>query len=635
MTSAFQESLFLPEYKSDWKPPTDFPRWWGAKSVTIDCETRDPELSDKGPGWHKKDGGEVVGIGIEVDGDSRYYPIAHHAGGNLDPDSVLRWVADVAKADSEKVFHNASYDIGWLKHAGVKVSGTIFDTQIGAALLDEYRYGYSLDHCAFDYAGIRKDETELFEAAKLFGIKPEPIEVKSNIWRLPAQAVGYYGEGDVTATRALANKLRPLLKDQRLTELFQLECELVPYLVKMRQRGVLIDQDAAAQLKIQLSQALIAGHKQQESDWGRIVGPKSNAKIASVCQQHHIDYPLTAEGNPSFVKDWLAVQTHPFLVQIRELREIQTYQSLLNSIIYQYMTPEGRVHCQFHNMKSDEGGTVTGRFSSSLPSLQQVPKHDPVWGKAFRALFTAEPGARWLSADYSQQEYKLIVHYSRKLRLEGAKQATQMYEKKGANFHQIVADMMGQPDEYDKMKNVNFASAYGAGKGKVGAMVGVSEDEAADLLVEYHKKVPFVGKLQEACANKAASRGWIRTIGGRLCRFPYWEPMNARRMDPLPTPIRSRDEAVKAWGNRIVRAWLHKSMNKLIQAGGADITKKAMLECCKAGWLPSLTVHDELDGPVTKRSQCVRIQEIMEHTTPTRPGMVAEIGVGKNWAEAH
>ena len=638
MTSGFQESLFLPEPTGDWRPPTDFPRWWEAKSVTIDCETRDPHLRTKGAGWHlpNNEGGEVVGIAVECEGDARYYPIAHHGGGNLDKDMVLRWLRDVARSDGEKVFHHGVYDMGWLGASGVPVSGPVWDTMYAAPLLDEHRFSYSLDSLAMDYAGIGKHDGPLKEAALNYGIKSSiKEEMDSNIWRMHAYDVGLYGEGDVLATRALANAQRPLIKKQGLSSVMKMECELIPCMIAMRKLGVRVDQDAATLLRAQLSNALIAGHRAQQAKWGKIVNPKSADEIVYMCNKLGLSYPTTNKGNPSFVKDWLAVQTHPFLVQIHELRQIRSMQSLLESIVYQYMTPDGRIHCNFNQLKSDDGGTVSGRFSSSGPNLQQIPFRHPIWGPAFRALFIPEHGARWASLDYSQQEYRLIVHYAYLLRLVGAKRAARLYAKAGADFHQIVADLLGRPDERTRMKNLNFGLAYGMGEYLLSVQLGISLEEARPLIAEYHEKAPFMKKLTQACSNKAASHGFVRTLGGRKCRFPWWEPMNAHRMDDPPMPIKSREEAQRLWGGRIQRAYLHKAMNRVIQGGGADVFKRALLELYRAGLTPALVVHDEADGSVTRASQVRHMKEIMEETTITSPAMVVDAGHGKNWSEAH
>ena len=634
MTAGFQESLFTPKPETDWRPPTTFPRWWEAPSVTIDLETRDPVLKEKGSGWHLKDGGEVVGIGIGVPGDHRYYPIAHHAGGNMDRTMVLRWVQRVARSNGEKVFHHGVYDMGWLGHLGIKVHGPVWDTQYAAPLLDEHRLSYSLDNTAMDYAGIRKSTGELEEACKRYGYSLDH-GVGPHIWKIHGWEVGAYGVGDIAATEALANAQRPLIEREGLSDVMQLECDLIPCMIEMRKQGVLIDQDAAARLRIELGQALVRGYEVQRAKWGRAVNPKSGDEIAAMCDRLDIQYETTDAGNPSFLKDWLAAQLHPFLMDIHELRQIRSMQSLLESIVYQYLTPAGRIHCNFNQLRSDDGGTISGRFSSSLPNLQQIPFRHPVWGPRFRSLFLPEPGTRWYSADYSQQEYRLIVDYSCQLRLPGAARAAKLYAQEGADFHQIVADMLGRPDERERCKKLNFGMGYGMGPSKLAKSLGISLEAALPLIKEYHEKAPFIKKLTKACANRAARHGFVRTISGRRCRFPWWEPIGARRMRPRPVPIKSREQAQRKWGRQLQRAFLHKAMNRVIQGGGADIFKRALLELYRAKLTPSLIVHDEANGSATKRSQVNMTKEIMEHTTKTAPAMVVDVGVGKNWSEAH
>ena len=158
---------------------------------------------------------------------------------------------------------------------------------------------------------------------------------------------------------------------------------------------------------------------------------------------------------------------------------------------------------------------------------------------------------------------------------------------------------------------------------------------ARPILSQYHEHAPFIKKLTQAISNVAAKRGYVKTIGGRRCRFNEWEPMNSHRMDPRPRPVKSREEAIEKWGQRVQRAWLHKACNRVIQGSGADITKPAMLSLYEAGIVPSLQVHDELDICVDNDRQPSYIKEVMEHTIETSPAMVVDVSLGDNWAEAH
>jgi len=623
--------LFRPTVHSDWSPPDTFPRLWNAKSITVDTETYDKDLSTRGPGWFRKDGGRVVGIALECDGWTGYYPVAHEGGGNLDEQGVGAWLRDCLGTNGpEKVFHNEEYDRGWLKHFGVIVRGACRDTLKGAPLLDENRLVYALGSFA-DWTGVGKNEETLEATARQWGVDP-----KADLWQLPAAAVGHYAEQDVVATRALWQHEEPRLREQDLWPVFELESALAPVLMTMKENGVRIDLDAADRLRLRLSRDYVAMVEQQIRTWGRRVEPKSADSIAGMCKELGIDYQRTRTGRPSFTKFWLDAHSHPFIKQINELRRMRTMQSLLKGIIYDYEI-NGRIHANFNALRSDEGGTVSGRFSSSLPNLQQVPYRDPTWGPLFRSLFLPEHGEKWCSADYSQQEYRLIVHYALLLRLPGAREAAQAYEEEGADFHQIVADMLGLPNERTRCKNLNFGLAYCMGPPALAAQLGVTLEEALPLIDRYHERAPFVRGLTRACSNRAEARGYVRTIAGRRCRFDLWEPAySQQRGNGARPPALPRAQAERVYANApLRRAFLHKAMNRVIQGSGADITKRAMVEAHRQGARSLLQVHDELDFSIRAQAEAGMLEEIMSNTTKTYPAMKAEVGIGRSWGEAH
>jgi len=621
---------------SKWLPPVSFPRLWEAKSVTIDTETRDPRLDTWGPAWHKKESDAyMVGVSVEADGWVGYYPLAHANGNNMDNKIVLRWLSKVLKADNEKVFHNASYDLGWLSHSGLtQIGGTIFDTAAAAPLLDEHRLSYSLENLCQDFLGQGKVETWLQQRARELGLDP-----KADLWQLPPQDVGMYAEGDVIQTRALAEHLRPLLAEQNLTDLMSLECRLIPGLVRTRLKGVCVDVEAAERLRLKLGKDAEKLAHEHRKEFGKYTNPNSNVEIAAVCHRLGISHPYTKEGNPSFVKEWLESHKHPLFKSIRMMRQLATMRGLLKSIVYDY-NYNGRIHCSLNQLRGDkEGsikGTVSGRFSSSHPNLQQVPERDPFWGPLFRSLFIPSKGKRWISADYAEQEYRLIVHFALLLRLPGAKEAAAAYRVAGASFHQMVADLLGRPKERKLCKQLNFGMAYGMGEGLLAASLALTLEAARPLLTLYHDKAPFIRDLRDACSNRAEAAGYVHTILKRRCRFPLWERRTyGKGQDEVYEAPLPREEALKKWGNRVRRAWLHKAMNRVIQGGGADITKASMAACYDAGIDPLLQVHDELDFESDSPDESDKVKEIMQDTVPTDPHMVVDVGIGDNWAEAH
>ena len=149
------------------------------------------------------------------------------------PEQVKNYIKEVCALPCAKIFHNAQYDVGWLKASGFKVNGQIIDTMIAAALIDENRYQYSLNSLAMDYLGELKAETDLRQAAEEHG-----LDAKAEMWKLPAEYVGHYAEQDARLTLLLWQRFKQEIITQSLTTIWDLESKLLPTLIKMRQRGV-------------------------------------------------------------------------------------------------------------------------------------------------------------------------------------------------------------------------------------------------------------------------------------------------------------------------------------------------------------------------------------------------------------
>jgi DNA polymerase I-like protein with 3'-5' exonuclease and polymerase domains len=177
----------------EWNCPDHFPDLSKAKYIAIDLETRDPDLKTRGSGAVIGNG-EIIGIAVAIEGWSGYYPIGHREG-NLDKRIVLEWFKEVCATDAVKIFHNAMYDVCWIKAYNIPIRGMIVDTMVMASLIDENRLWYSLNSIAFDYLGAVKDEKALKDAAEKAG-----VDAKSEMYKLPAMYVGGYAEKDAELT---------------------------------------------------------------------------------------------------------------------------------------------------------------------------------------------------------------------------------------------------------------------------------------------------------------------------------------------------------------------------------------------------------------------------------------------------
>jgi len=609
------------EAQTEWVKPEEFPDLRQADTIAIDLETWDPDLKSKGSG-SVINNGKVVGIAA-VDGYSGYFPFDHEGGGNLEKSKVIQWFKDVCECPADKVFHNAMYDVCWIRKMGIKINGRIVDTMIAASLVNENRFRFDLNSLGWDYCGKGKNETELKAAANEWGVNP-----KADMWKLPSMYVGNYAERDAELTLDLWKVMQKELSDQDLGSIFELETDLFPCLVDMRFLGVKVDVSKAHELKRQLTlqeEMLLHKIKKETGIDTQIWAARS---IAKVFDKLKLPYERTLKTKaPSFTKNFLSSHEHPLVKMIAEIREInKAHTTFIDTIIrYEHL---GRIHADINQIRSDSGGTVTGRFSYSNPNLQQIPARNKDLGPLIRSLFVPESGCEWGCFDYNQQEPRLVVHYASLDQDASVFNVKNAYTEGDADFHTIVAKMADIPRL--QAKTINLGLFYGMGKAKLQAELGVSKEKAEELFSVYHTRVPFVKSLMKSVSNRAQHRGQIRTLLGRLCRFHLWEPNSFGMHKALPFK-----EAVQEHGPGIRRAYTYKALNKLIQGSAADMTKKCMLELYKEGIIPHIQIHDELDISVENDKQAKRITEIMESAVDLEIPNKVDYESGKNWGDIH
>tara|TARA_R100001440_G_scaffold550_1_gene1616 strand:+ start:1437 stop:3290 length:1854 start_codon:yes stop_codon:yes gene_type:complete len=611
-----QKPMFSPQV--EWTPPETFPNLLNYDEIAIDLETKDPELKNMGSG-SVTGRGEIVGIAIAVEGWSGYYPIAHGGGGNMDKDRVMKWFADVLNTPAIKIFHNAMYDVCFIRSVGLKINGPIVDTMIAGSLVDENRFRYDLGSMGRDYLGRGKNEAVLKETAELWGVDP-----KSEMYKLPAIYVGEYAERDAEMTLELWQKMKQEIEHQDIKSIFDLETELFPCLVDMRFLGVRVNTEAAFALKNKLveeeKECLLKVKKQTGVD----VQIWAARSIEQVFQKLALSYDRTIKTNsPSFTKNFLQNHPHPLVKIIARAREInKAHTTFIDTIIKH--THKGRIHAEINQLRSDSGGTVTGRFSYANPNLQQIPARNKELGPQIRSLFIPEEGMKWGVFDYSQQEPRLVVHYAALQNLYGVGDVLDAYNDSNVDFHQIVADMAEIPRS--QAKTINLGLFYGMGKNKLQAELGINKEKADGLFRQYHSRVPFVKQLMDNVSSRAQNRGQIRTLLGRLCRFHLWEPNQFGIHKPLP-----HADALTEHGPGIKRAYTYKALNRLIQGSAADMTKRAMIDLHKEGITPHIQVHDELDISVTNDLEANRIKDIMENAVELEVPNKVDYESGDNW----
>ena len=611
------------EVKAEWLHPTETPSMKGRDVVAIDLETCDTDLKKMGPGWPRKVG-DVIGIAISSGDFTAYYPIAHEGGGNMDRSIIVEYIKEICEDESiQKVFHNAQYDIGWLSVLNIEVKGYIHDTMIAAALLNENRYSFTLNSMVAEYLGEFKNESLLKAKAEELGIDP-----KAEMYKLPAEFVGEYAEADAKLTWRLHERLITEIEKEDLHRVYDMECRLIRVIFNMTKRGVRVDMDRAYDLKKKLNIKEKKYLKRIRDITGSDVQVWAARSVAQAFDNVNLEYPRTKLGAPSFTQTFLDTHAHELPRMITKARVLNKLQGTFVDGIHKYIS-NGRLHAHINQIRGDSGGTVTGRFSMYAPNLQQMPIRNE-FGSELRKIFIPEQGEYWLSADYSQQEPRILTHFAVLNKNEGATEVQEAFVK-GLDFHKQTAEMAGIDRKL--AKTIGLGVMYGMGYKKMAVDLDIAPIEAKEMLKEFRSKVPFMQGMLEAVMNRANQVGSIRTYLGRRCKFDLFEPA---WYDPgvfhkaLP-----HDEATTKWGGAIKRAGTYKALNRLIQGTAADQTKKAMVDIYeKLGVIPLIQVHDELNCSVKSDKDAKEIKNIMETCIDLKVPSNVDYKIKDNWGDA-
>lgn len=652
-----QLPLFVPD--SDWKTPLELPDLSQEVEVAIDTETRDSRLAkDMGPGFFQYERGNpntgfICGISVAWRENSIYIPLRHPETKCFDLGIVHNWLKSLRSQDQTRfVFHNFQYDWGWIQAVfGLKPPALLDDTIAMASMVDENQFEFDLDSLCKWQNLPGKDERLMDEAAAAYNAKG-----KENLWRLPGRYVGPYAEQDALSTLKLAKKLRPLLSAEHLDEAYQIERDLFPITLAMKQRGVKVNVDRAEKLAKSISancEVLLSKLSKDVGSKITIKEIRQNKWLVEQFTKRGIQIFRTAAGNPSFSKEIMMSHPHEFPRTVHKIKhETELATKFLLGYICSY-AHKGRVYPTVNQFRGETGGTRSHRFSYGDPPLQQTPSRDDEWAAAIRSCFEPEDGEEWCSIDYRQQEYRLIVFVAEQLRARGAKQAADMYRNNpNTDFHDYVSSITRLPRR--RAKDVNFAKSYGAGVPKFALMTGMSHDEAEKTMNQYDQQLPFVKQAYTEYQWMAAREGYIELIDGARSHFNLFEPADYRDFKlvddyrkqypdevieiyscPYEEALHRTKNSHHPWfGHRLRRSFTHKALNRKIQGDAARQVKKAMVDIDRAGYITLLQIHDELCFSISNHAQAKACAEIMEHAIPsiTIP-MLTDIKIGRSWGD--
>lgn len=627
----------------------------GVHRLALDTET-------SGLDWRRN---AIIGYVVTFSDDPRdsyYVPFRHagtaNVGGHAGLTTPHGWNGKLAPGEGELVEaldqpefqivgHHLHFDLKFMSRVGFKMRGTFEDTMINEPLIDELVGRYSLKACCHRHKVQAKKDEEIIAhlRSKFPEIKPDDKGAMGHFWRLSGddKVAVDYAVGDGTSTWQLRDaQMIEIKKTDRyqgvevpsMELVHNVESRLIPILARMMIRGIRVDENRLEELlehiggTEQHGNGLIDKLMNEFPSGFNVKSPKDAQ--AWVEKHGHTDWPMTApslrfpNGQPSFKEEWL--KKYPAGQKIVKVRK---YTTLRDS----FMLPardthlwKGRIHTNFHQLRDDDYGTVTGRLSSSEPNMQAVPKHDEETSKLIRSMFIPDDGMTWGSTDYSQMEPRLLAYYSRcKVLLNGYRADppidahTAVSMEMSGNWHEMTeSEQKHYRNAYGK--RINQTLITGGGAGVLVKKYGVAEADAKQKMRDYFRAMPEIKDFQNKSSRRFRMRGYMISLLNRRMR--------------LDNPHHD-----------------YRALNRLLQTGNADALKLKMVEVGE--YLNEadptgedinllLNCHDAVDFQFTKAGEvlyrhCIKIMEdfssgraVIKLDVP----IVVDHGEGRNWSEA-
>lgn len=572
--------------------------------VTIDTETtsKSPVLA------------ELVGISLSVDPQKAYYiPLAHYYMGvpkQLSKEVVIKELKVILEdPDIKKTGHNIKYDLIVLKNEGIDLKGVAFDTMLASYLLNPNRSNHGLDDAAMSRLSIEKISFKDV-MGKLQSFSEVSVE----------DATRYSGE-DSAVTLKLKRHLEPMLQKEGLNILFNdMEMPLVEVLADMEMAGIKIDSSLMTSLSDKLGRELQSIEKRIYFIAGEEFNINSPKQLQEVLYEklglRKIKKTKTGYSTDVDVLEQLSLE-HELPKEILEYRGLSKIKSTYLDALPKIVNPKtGRIHTSFNQTI-----TATGRLSSSDPNLQNIPIRGE-WGTRIREAFIAEEGNLILSSDYSQVELRVLAHLSEDEGLiEVFKNDGDIHSRTAAGLFNISENNVTS-EQRRRAKVVNFGIVYGMSPYGLSKELGISPGEAKDYIETYFALHAGVRRYFDDLIKEVKKTGYAKTIYNRKRAIPE---------------LQSSNKNTNQLGERL-------AMNTPIQGSAADIIKIAMInihhriikENLKTRML--LQVHDELLFEVPEDEKDILealVRQEMEGAVKLKVPLKVDIGIGKNWAEAH
>jgi DNA polymerase I len=503
---------------------------------------------------------KIVGISLTLPRADLhvYIPIRHDQGEQLAPEYVIDGLKPVLEDEKiGKVLHNAKFDLHMFLSAGIKVRGLKADTMVIMHILNENEESFALKNLATKYLGEPSDTYE-----QLFG--------KAPFNTIPLKVALVYAAKDTDITwRLYQFQLKHLGRLPKLKRLYEeVEHPIIDVSIEMERAGFVLDVDYAKKLSAELHAELKEIEKGLREHFGDINFNSPVQLSAKFFDELKLDRKL-----PKGVKRSTDVKTLKLLAPhhegIKLLLEYREKTKLLGTYIDalpQQIKPDGKIHGQFNQV-----GTVTGRFSSNNPNLQNQPKYA-------RKLFVAPPGYVILSGDFSQQEPRLLAHFTgEEVLINAYREGKDLYSTAASELFGLPIEECGDGSKWRKMMKVGIlAVMYGTGPKTLASQLDISESEAQEFIKQFYERYPKVKAWIDGNIAFARKHGYVEMLYGRKRRLPT---------------IHSKDPYERYRAER-------QCTNAIIQGSAAIQTKLTMIEmqklCRRKGWKMAFCVHDEL-----------------------------------------
>ena len=560
---------------------------------------------------------DLVGISFAVTpGKAWYIPLAHRYLGvpeQLDTAMVLKRLRPLLEDPAlPKIAQNAKYDLQVLRRAGIFVAGLAFDTMVASYLAQPAAKSHGMDNLAADLLGYKTISFKEVAGSGKKQIGFEEVEVEKAI---------VYAAEDADITLRLAEKLEPMLAETGQEKLFhEVEMPLMEILADMEWAGVRIDPEFLGALSGELQGKLVHLEKEIFALAGgpfNIGSPKQLGEV--LFERLHLARGKKTKTGWSTDVDVLTALSaeQPIAARILDYRSLSKLKSTYTDSLPKLIHPgTGRIHTSFNQTV-----TATGRLSSSDPNLQNIPIRTEEGGRIREAFIPAE-GNLLLSADYSQIELRVLAHMADETVLkESFAKGEDIHSRTASEVFGVFPEMV-TPEMRRQAKTINFGVIYGMGAFSLGKDLGIPTREAQHFIDNYFARYPGIKGFMESKKEEARQKQYVTTLLGRRCAVPE---------------INSQNGSIRSYAER-------NAINYPIQGSAADIIKVAMVAIHRRlakeglGARMVIQVHDELVFDVPEKEVdpvTALVREEMEGALSLSVPLRVEIGVGKNWREAH